>query len=96
MRTTFVKILSVLLGFVLSAVAVGAAPARPKVGLVLGGGGALGFSHVGVLRALEEQRITIDSFAGTAWVRSSRGSRRAACLLTKCRRFWKGSRERGG
>jgi len=66
MRTTFVKILSVLLGLVLSAVAVGAAPARPKVGLVLGGGGALGFSHVGVLRALEEQRIPIDFIAGTS------------------------------
>ena len=52
--------------------AVGAAPARaelpprPKVGLVLGGGGALGLSHVGVLRALEEQRIPIDFIAGTS------------------------------
>lgn len=52
--------------------AVGAAPApaetppRPKVGLVLGGGGALGFSHIGVLRALEEQRIPIDFIAGTS------------------------------
>lgn len=52
--------------------AVGAAPARaeppprPKVGLVLGGGGALGLSHIGVLRALEEQRIPIDFIAGTS------------------------------
>ena len=52
--------------------AVGAAPARaespprPKVGLVLGGGGALGLSHIGVLRALEEQRIPIDCIAGTS------------------------------
>jgi len=41
-------------------------PARPKVGLVLGGGGALGLSHIGVLRALEEQRIPIDFIAGTS------------------------------
>ncbi|MDA0578096.1 MAG: hypothetical protein O3B24_08355, partial [Verrucomicrobia bacterium] len=33
---------------------------RPKVGLVLGGGGALGFAHIGVLQVLEEQRIAID------------------------------------
>ena len=52
--------------------AIGAAPARaespprPKVGLVLGGGGALGLSHIGVLRALEEQRIPIDCIAGTS------------------------------
>ena len=52
--------------------AVGAVPARaetpprPKVGLVLGGGGALGLAHVGVLRALEEQRIPIDFIAGTS------------------------------
>ena len=52
--------------------AVGAVPARaetpprPKVGLVLGGGGALGLAHVGVLRALEEQRSPIDFIAGTS------------------------------
>jgi len=40
--------------------------ARPKIGLVLGGGGALGFAHVGVLRALEAQRVPIDFIAGTS------------------------------
>ena len=39
---------------------------RPKVGLVLGGGGALGFAHVGVIRALEEMRVPIDCIAGTS------------------------------
>lgn len=39
---------------------------RPKVGLVLGGGGALGIAHVGVLRVLEEQRVPIDYIAGTS------------------------------
>lgn len=39
--------------------------ARPKVGLALGGGGARGAAHVGVLRILEQQGITIDYIAGT-------------------------------
>lgn len=39
---------------------------RPKVGLVLGGGGALGISHIGVLRVLEEQRVPIDYICGTS------------------------------
>jgi len=41
-------------------------PRRPKIGLALGGGGALGLSHVGVLRALEEMRIPIDYIAGAS------------------------------
>lgn len=41
-------------------------PAAPKIGLALGGGGALGFAHVGVLRVLEEHRIPIDYIAGTS------------------------------
>ncbi|MBQ3781783.1 MAG: patatin-like phospholipase family protein [Bacteroidaceae bacterium] len=47
-----------------------AAPAqpaeRPRVGLVLGGGGALGAAHVGVLKALESADIPIDCIAGTS------------------------------
>jgi NTE family protein len=39
---------------------------RPKIGLVLKGGGALGFAHVGVLKVLEEQRVPIDFIAGTS------------------------------
>lgn len=37
-----------------------------KIGLALGGGGARGWAHVGVLRALEEHRIPIDYIAGTS------------------------------
>ena len=33
---------------------------RPKVGLVLSGGGAKGFAHVGVLKVLEEAGLKID------------------------------------
>lgn len=36
------------------------------VGLVLGGGGARGFSHLGVLRALQENGIPIDMIGGTS------------------------------
>jgi NTE family protein len=39
---------------------------RPQVGLALGGGGALGLAHIGVLRYLEEHRIPVDRIAGTS------------------------------
>lgn len=39
---------------------------RPKVGLALSGGSALGLAHVGVIRWLEEHRIPIDYVAGTS------------------------------
>jgi NTE family protein len=39
---------------------------RPKVGLVLEGGGALGFAHIGVLKYLEEHHIPVDIVAGTS------------------------------
>ena len=42
------------------------ADARPRVGLVLSGGGARGAAHIGVLRVLEEMRIPIDAIAGTS------------------------------
>ena len=40
--------------------------ARPRVGLVLGGGGARGAAHIGVLRELERMRIPVDAIAGTS------------------------------
>jgi NTE family protein len=39
---------------------------RPKVCLVLSGGGARGAAHVGVLKVLEEYRVPIDCIAGTS------------------------------
>ena len=39
---------------------------RPRIGLALGGGGAKGAAHVGVLRVLDEMRIPIDCVAGTS------------------------------
>lgn len=39
---------------------------RPRIGLVLAGGGAKGFAHIGVIKVLEEMRIPIDFVAGTS------------------------------
>jgi NTE family protein len=40
---------------------------RPKVGLVLSGGGALGFAHVGALKVIDSLGIPIDYVAGTSF-----------------------------
>ncbi len=39
---------------------------RPKVGLVLSGGGAAGLAHIGVLKVIEEAGIPIDYIGGTS------------------------------
>ncbi|WP_137920194.1 patatin-like phospholipase family protein [Hydrogenophaga sp. 2FB] len=39
---------------------------RPRVGLVLSGGGARGFAHVGVLKALEAAKVPVDLIVGTS------------------------------
>lgn len=41
-------------------------PARPKIGLVLSGGGAKGFAHIGVLKVLEQAGVKIDYIGGTS------------------------------
>lgn len=41
-------------------------PPRPKVGVALGGGGAKGAAHIGVLKYIEEMGIPIDYVAGTS------------------------------
>ncbi len=43
-----------------------AAQNRPRVGLVLSGGGAKGAAHIGVIRAVEQAGIPIDYIAGTS------------------------------
>ncbi|WP_242395189.1 patatin-like phospholipase family protein [Anaeromyxobacter oryzisoli] len=48
------------------------APARavavpePRIALVLGGGAARGFAHIGVIRVLEQERIPVDLVVGTS------------------------------
>jgi len=39
---------------------------RPKIGLVLGGGGARGVAHIGILKVLEENNVPVDYIAGTS------------------------------
>lgn len=39
---------------------------RPRIGLALGGGGARGYAHLGVLKAFREADIPIDVIAGTS------------------------------
>jgi NTE family protein len=41
-------------------------PPRPKIGLVLEGGGALGFAHIGVIEWMEQHHIPVDYVAGTS------------------------------
>lgn len=41
-------------------------PKHPKIGLVLSGGGAKGFAHIGVLKVLEKQGIAVDYIGGTS------------------------------
>lgn len=42
------------------------AEVKPKIALVLGGGAARGFAHIGVIRALEQEKIPIDMVVGTS------------------------------
>jgi NTE family protein len=70
-RPTLTRVLLLLFGFFFVGAAAraqdAAAPApRPRIGLVLSGGGARGIAHVGVLRWLEEHRIPVDVVAGTS------------------------------
>jgi NTE family protein len=39
---------------------------RPRIGLVLGGGGARGTAHIGVLEVLQRLRVPVDCVAGTS------------------------------
>lgn len=41
-------------------------PNRGKVGLALGGGGARGLAHIGVIKALEEEDVPIDMISGAS------------------------------
>jgi NTE family protein len=80
MRAAFHGLLAALALLMASAAAPAEAPAaapqaaatppavagRPRIGLVLSGGGARGVAHVGVLKVLEELRIPIDAIAGTS------------------------------
>ncbi|MDE2348702.1 MAG: patatin-like phospholipase family protein [Gammaproteobacteria bacterium] len=57
---------SLLCAAALLAGAAGTAVARPRICLVLSGGGARGLAHVGVLKVLEQLRVPVDCVAGTS------------------------------
>ncbi|MCP4284071.1 MAG: cyclic nucleotide-binding domain-containing protein [Gammaproteobacteria bacterium] len=62
------------------------------VGLVLGGGGARGFAHIGVLQALEELGVPVDMVGGASigapiagWI--AQGKRASECLSASLKAF---------
>ena len=57
-----ISIFLVLLYLAVTAVPLGA----QSVGVVMSGGGAKGLSHIGVIKALEENGIPIDYISGTS------------------------------
>ncbi len=59
-------ILTLTVAVNVSAQSVRKAKDRPTIGLVLGGGGAKGLAHVGVIKVLEENQIPVDVVAGTS------------------------------
>ena len=64
-RIVFISLLLLLPGSLLAQQ--NSAPrARPKIGLALEGGGALGLAHIGVLKWFEEHHIPVDYVAGTS------------------------------
>jgi len=58
--------LFLILPFIVQAQEKGEKKGRPKIALVLSGGGAKGFAHIGVLKVLEEEGIPIDLIVGTS------------------------------
>jgi NTE family protein len=63
MRRAFLLIFSIAICF---QVCISQDAERPKVAVVLSGGGAKGFSHIGILKVLEEEGIPIDIIVGTS------------------------------
>jgi NTE family protein len=57
---------ALLLACLCSLIPVGAGAGTPCIGLVLGGGGARGAAHIGVLKVLERERIPVCRIAGTS------------------------------
>ncbi|HSO85148.1 MAG TPA: patatin-like phospholipase family protein [Draconibacterium sp.] len=58
--------LSFLFVFIFISISNGLLAQRPKVGLVLSGGGAKGISHVGILQAIDSAGLKIDYVTGTS------------------------------
>lgn len=62
----FANNIKLILLTVVCLVSLTSAQERPKIGLALSGGGAKGFAHIGVIKALEDAGIPIDYISGTS------------------------------
>ncbi|PZP36568.1 MAG: patatin domain-containing protein [Roseateles depolymerans] len=60
------KRIALLCLLALSQVVLAQSAPRPKIALVLSGGGARGLAHIGVLRVLEELKVPVDMIVGTS------------------------------
>jgi NTE family protein len=60
------RALVLLIGLLVACLTAHAQPASEGVGLVLGGGGARGAAHIGVLKVLEREHIPVSHIAGTS------------------------------
>lgn len=58
--------LAICLMALTSALAQEQSPAKPKIGVVLSGGGAKGLAHIGVLKVLEEAGVEVSYIGGTS------------------------------
>ena len=59
-------ITSVIALFMITASLLAQTISRPKIGLALSGGGAMGFGHIGTLKLLDSLSIPVDYIAGTS------------------------------
>jgi NTE family protein len=60
------RLLSIILVYVVTSISSAGDDLRPKIGLVLSGGGAKGLAHIGVLKLIDSLQIPIDYVAGTS------------------------------
>ncbi|WP_395693959.1 patatin-like phospholipase family protein [Piscinibacter sp.] len=66
LRSVLIAICALMLALPHAAIAQAAPAERPRVGLVLSGGGARGLAHVGVLKLLEREHVPVDVITGTS------------------------------
>lgn len=62
----------------------------PKIGLVLGSGGARGYAHIGVLRAIEEAGIEVTAIAGCSMGGIIGALHAAGCSSSQILEMWQG------
>ena len=65
-KLAFLLILITISPFYVEAEEVRQKTSRPRIALVLSGGGARGLAHIGVLKVLEDLRVPIDMIVGTS------------------------------